>query len=141
VKVTSLRQRLELHRSSPVCASCHRLMDPIGFSLENFDNTGKWRTRDGKTPIDATGSLVDGTRLNGPATLRQALLAKSDVFAGVFAERLLTYAAGRAMRPQDMPAVRAITRTAAQDRYKFSAFVTAIVKSAPFQMKTKASEE
>jgi hypothetical protein len=141
VKVTSLRQRLELHRSSPVCASCHRLMDPIGFSLENFDNTGKWRTRDGKTPIDATGSLVDGTRLNGPATLRQALLAKSDVFAGVFAERLLTYAAGRAMRPQDMPAVRAITRTSAQDRYKFSAFVTAIVKSAPFQMKTKASEE
>ncbi|MEP7306618.1 MAG: DUF1592 domain-containing protein [Acidobacteriota bacterium] len=141
VKVTSLRQRLELHRANPVCASCHRLMDPIGFSLENFDNTGKWRTRDGKVPIDATGSLVDGTRLKGPATLRQALLARSDVFAGVFAERLLTYAAGRAMRPQDMPAVRAITHTAARDHYRFSAFVTAIVTSSPFQMKTKAVEE
>jgi hypothetical protein len=141
VKVTSLRQRMELHRSSPVCASCHRLMDPIGFSLENFDNTGQWRTLDGHTPIDATGSLVDGTRLNGPATLRQALLARSDVFAGVFAERLLTYAVGRAMRPQDMPAVRAVTHAAADHRYTFSSFVLAIVNSAPFQMKTKAAEE
>jgi len=138
VKVTSLRQRMELHRANPVCASCHQLMDPIGFSLENFDNTGKWRALDGRAPIDATGSLVDGTKLNGPATLRQALLAKSDVFAGVFADRLLTYAVGRAMRPQDMPAVRAITRTAARDRYRFSSFVMAIVSSAPFQMKTKA---
>jgi hypothetical protein len=137
VKVTSLRQRMELHRTNPACASCHQLMDPIGFSLENFDNTGKWRTLDGRTPIDATGTLVDGTRLNGPATLRQALLAKSDVFAGVFADRLLTYAAGRAMRPQDMPAVRAITRAAARDTYRFSAFVNAIVASAPFQLKTK----
>ena len=138
-KPTTLRQRMELHRSSPVCASCHRLMDPIGFSLENFDNTGKWRTLDAGAQIDATGSLVDGTRLNGPATLRQALLARSDVFAGVFAERLLTYAVGRAMRPEDMPAVRAVTRAAAQNQYRFSSFVMEIVKSAPFQMKTKAS--
>ena len=115
-------------------------MDPIGFALENFDNTGKWRSLDGRTPIDATGTLVDGTRLNGPATLRQALLAKSGVFAGVFAERLLTYAVGRGMRPQDMPAVRAITGAAARDRYRFSSFVRAIVASAPFQMKTKAQE-
>ena len=140
-KPTTLRQRMELHRSSPVCASCHRVMDPIGFSLENFDHTGKWRARDAGAPIDATGSLVDGTRLNGPATLRKALLAKSDVFAGVFAERLLTYAVGRAMRPQDMPAVRAITRTASRDQYRFSSFVMAIVRSAPFQMKTKARGE
>ena len=140
-KATSIRQRMELHRSSPVCASCHRLMDPIGFSLENFDNTGKWRTLDGRTPIDATGSLADGTKLNGPATLRQALLAKSDVFAGVFAERLMTYATGRAMRPQDMPAVRAVTRSAANEHNHFSAFVIAIVKSAPFQMKMKAAED
>lgn len=139
VKVTSLRQRMELHRTNPVCASCHQIMDPIGFSLENFDNTGKWRTLDGRTPIDASGTLVDGARLNGPATLRQALLAKSDVFAGVFAERLLTYASGRALRPQDMPAVRAITRSASRDRYRFSSFVNAIVASAPFQMKTKQS--
>src|SRR5688572_10136343 len=141
VKATSLRQRLELHRANPACASCHRLMDPIGFSLENFDNTGKWRTLDGKTPIDATGQLSDGTRLNGPAELRQALLQKSDVFAAVFAERLLTYAAGRAMRPQDMPAVRGITRLAAQNKYRFSSFVAGVVASAPFQMKTKAASE
>jgi hypothetical protein len=137
VKVTSLRQRMELHRTNPVCASCHQIMDPIGFSLENFDNTGKWRTLDGRTSIDASGTLVDGTRLNGPATLRQALLAKSDVFAGVFAERLLTYAIGRAVRPQDMPTVRAIRRSTSRDRYRFSSFVNAIVASAPFQMKTR----
>jgi hypothetical protein len=141
VKVTSVRQRMELHRTNTVCASCHQLMDPIGFSLENFDNTGRWRTLDGKTPIDATGALVDGTKLNGPATLRQALLAKSDVFAGVFGERLLTYAVGRAMRPQDMAAVRAVTRDAARDHYRFSAFVNAIVSSPSFQMKTKAAQE
>ena len=80
VKVTSLRQRLELHRASPACASCHRLMDPIGLALENFDHTGKWRTIDGKAPIDATGQLADGTKVNGPASLRRALLARSDVF-------------------------------------------------------------
>jgi len=140
VKVTSLRQRMELHRNNPTCAACHRLMDPIGFSLENFDNTGKWRALDGKTPIDASGVMVDGSRLNGPVTLRQALLSHSDVFAGVFAERLLTYAAGRGLRPQDMPAVRAITRAATQNKYRFSSFVLGVVKSAPFQMKTKAVE-
>ena len=141
VKVTTLRQRMELHRSNPACASCHRLMDPIGFSLENFDNAGKWRTVDGRSPIDATGLLVDGTKLDGPLTLRRALLAKSDVFASEFGERLLTYAVGRAMRPHDMPAVRAIAHAAARDHYTFSSFVLAIVKSAPFQMKTKAIEE
>ena len=141
VKVTSLRQRMELHRANPACASCHRLMDPIGFSLENFDNTGKWRTLDGQTPIDASGRLADGTTLDGPATLRQALLQKSDAFAAVFAERLLTYATGRAMRPQDMPAVRAVTRAAAQDKFHFSSFVAGVVKSTPFQMKSRASEE
>ena len=76
VKATSLRQRMELHRANPACASCHKLMDPIGFSLENFDHTGKWRTVDGTAPIDASGRLVDGTGSNGPATLRQALLAR-----------------------------------------------------------------
>jgi hypothetical protein len=139
VKVTSLRQRMEAHRTSPACASCHRLMDPIGFALENFDHTGKWRALDGKTPIDASGVMVDGSRLDGPATLRQALLAHSDVFAGVFAERLLTYAVGRGLRPQDMPAVRAITRGAAPNGYRFSSFVLRVATSAAFQMKTKAA--
>src|SRR5687768_2216795 len=138
VKATSLRQRLEQHRSSPACASCHRLMDPIGFSLENFDHTGKWRALDGKVPIDASGVMVDGSRLDGPATLRQALLGHAEVFADVFAERLLTYAAGRGLRPQDMPAVRAITRAAAQNGYRFSSFVLGVARSASFQMKTKA---
>jgi hypothetical protein len=140
VKVTSLRQRMELHRSNPACASCHRLMDPIGFSLENFDHTGKWRALDGKTPIDASGVMIDGSRLDGPATLRQALLGHSDVFAGVFAERLLTYATGRGLRPQDMPAVRAVARAAAQNGYRFSSFVLGVTRSAPFQMKTKAAD-
>ena len=141
VQTASLRQRLEVHRSSPVCASCHRLMDPIGFSLEPFDHTGQWRALDGKVPIDASGQMADGTRLDGPASLRRALLQQSDVFAGVFAERLLTYAAGRAMRPQDMPVVRAVTRAAAQGRFRFSAFVVAVAGSQPFQMKTKARAE
>jgi hypothetical protein len=140
VKATSLRQRMEAHRTNPACASCHRLMDPIGFSLENFDHTGRWRALDGKTPIDASGVMIDGSRLDGPATLRQALLGHSDVFAGVFAERLLTYAAGRGLRPQDMPAVRAITRAAVQNRYRFSSFVLGVARSAPFQMKTRAAE-
>jgi hypothetical protein len=139
-KATSLRQRMEAHRANPACASCHRLMDPIGFSLENFDHTGKWRALDDKAPIDVSGVMVDGSRLDGPATLRQALLGHSDVFAGVFAERLLTYAAGRGLRPQDMPAVRTITRAAAQNSYRFSSFVLGVARSAPFQMKTKAAE-
>jgi hypothetical protein len=138
VKATSLRQRMEGHRANPACASCHRVMDPIGFSLENFDHTGKWRALDGTAPIDASGVMVDGSRLDGPATLRQALLGYSDVFADVFAERLLTYAAGRGLRPEDMAAVRAIRRAAAPAGYRFSSFVLGVATSAPFQMKTKA---
>jgi hypothetical protein len=141
VKVTSLRQRLELHRRSPQCASCHRLMDPIGFSLENFDHTGKWRTQDGPVAIDASGTLLDGSKLDGPVTLRRALLARSDQFASVAAEKMLTYAVGRAMRPEDMPAVRAITRAAASDRYRFSSLVVNVVKAPQFQMRTKAAQQ
>ena len=140
MKATSLRQRMEAHRTNPACASCHRLMDPIGFSLENFDHTGKWRAFDGPTPIDASGVMMDGSRLDGPATLRQRLLGYSDVFTTVFAERLLTYAAGRALRPQDMPAVRTIARGAAQNGHRFSSFVLGVATSAPFQMKTKAGD-
>jgi len=141
VKVTSLRQRLELHRRSPQCASCHRLMDPIGFSLENFDHTGKWRTQDGPVAIDASGTLLDGSKLDGPVTLRRALLARSDQFASVAAEKMLTYAVGRAMRPEDMPAVRSITHAASQDRYRFSLLVVNVVKTPQFQMRTKAVQE
>jgi hypothetical protein len=140
VKVTSLRQRLEMHRANAVCASCHKVMDPIGLSLENFDHVGKWRTTDGKTPIDAKAQLVDGTTLDGPLSLRRALLERSDVFATVATEKLLTYASGRAVQYQDMPAVRAIIREAAREKYRFSSLVIGIVKSTPFQMRTKVEE-
>jgi mono/diheme cytochrome c family protein len=141
VKVTSLRQRLELHRASPQCASCHRLMDPIGLSLENFDHIGKWRTLDGRTPIDATGRLADGTVVNGPDALRRALLARADVFVTVLAEKLLTYASGRAMRPQDMPAVRSIVAGAAANGYRFSSLILGVVKTPQFQMRAKSAQE
>ena len=141
VKVTSLRQRLEQHRANAACAACHKLMDPIGLTLENFDHTGKWRTVDGQTPIDVSGRLTDGTALTGPASLRQALLSRADVFATVFAEKMLTYASGRAMRPEDMPAVRAIVRATSKDRYRFSALVQAVVAAPQFQMRTKSSAE
>jgi hypothetical protein len=137
VKVTSLRQRLEMHRANAACASCHKVMDPIGLTLENFDHVGKWRTMDGKAPIDASAQLVDGTKLDGPLTLRRALLERSDVFATVATEKLLTYASGRAVQYQDMPAVRTIVRDAARDKYRFSSLVLGIVKSTPFQMRTK----
>ena len=141
VKVTSLRQRLEQHRANAACASCHKLMDPIGLTLENFDHTGKWRTVDGQSAIDVSARLTDGTALSGPASLRQALLARADVFATVFVEKLLTYASGRAMRPEDMPAVRAIAHATAKDRYRFSALVQGVVAAPQFQMRTKSSAE
>jgi hypothetical protein len=137
VKTTSLRQRLEAHRSSPACASCHRIMDPIGFALENFDLVGTWRERDGRTPIDASGQLVDGTALHGPADLRLALLTRSEAFVTAATERLLTYALGRPTEYYDMPTVRAIVRRAAANEYRFSSLVLGIAESMPFRMKRK----
>ena len=141
VKVTSLRQRLEQHRANAVCAACHRLMDPIGLALENFDNTGKWREKDGGVTIDAAGQLADGTRVNGPDSLRRALLTKSDVFVTVLAEKLLTYAVGRPMRPEDMPAVRTIVRGSAPGGHRFSSMILEVVKTPQFQMRTKAPRQ
>ncbi len=132
---TSLRQRLEQHRANPSCASCHAVMDPIGFSLENFDLIGKWRDTDGGVQVNATGRLVDGTTLVGPASLRQALLDRRQAFVTTTAEKLLTYAVGRRVEYFDMPAVRAIVGDAARNGDRFSSLVTGIVKSAPFQMK------
>jgi hypothetical protein len=136
VKVTSLRQRLELHRKVEPCASCHKIMDPIGFALENFDLIGGWREVDGKTPIDATGQLVDGTALSGVADLRKALLGRREAFVTEAAEKLLTYGLGRTVQYYDMPAVRSIVRKAAGNDYHFSSIVLGVVESAPFQMKT-----
>ena len=133
----SLRERLEQHRKDPVCASCHKIMDPIGLALENFDLTGQWRTADGGKPIDSTGALVDGTALQGPASLRAALLSRSDAFVTTFTEKLLTYALGRGLDAQDMPTVRSIVREAAKDRYRLSALILAVTRSVPFQMRTR----
>jgi len=136
-KAKTLRERMELHRSQAICASCHSIMDPIGFSLENFDLVGKWRQLDEKSPIDANGELVDGTKLDGPASLRRALLSRSNVFVNVAADKLLTYATGRATTAYDMPAVRNIARTAGRNDYRFSSLVIGVVKSEPFQMRRK----
>jgi len=138
VKVTSLRQRLELHRKVEPCASCHKIMDPIGFALENFDLIGGWRDLDGKTPIDASGQLVDGTSLNGVADLRKALLSRREAFVTSATEKLLTYALGRTVQYYDMPAVRSIVRNAAQNDDRFSSLVSGVVQSAPFLAKMKA---
>jgi hypothetical protein len=139
VKTTSVRQRLEAHRANPVCASCHKIMDPIGLSLENFDQIGAWRERDAGVPIDSSGQLVDGTPLHGPADLREALLSRSDAFVTAATERLFTYALGRPVQYYDMPTVRAIVRRAAQDDYRMSSLVLGVVESAPFRMRVKAS--
>jgi hypothetical protein len=140
-KFATLRGRLEQHRSDPVCASCHKIMDPIGFALENFDLVGKWRDTEGGAPIDAAGVLVDGTKLDGPASLRKALLSRPDAFVTTLTEKLMTYALGRGLQPYDMPTVRSIVAHAEQEEYKFSALVLGIVRSTPFQMKLKRSAQ
>jgi hypothetical protein len=135
-----MRVRMEEHHTNPVCASCHKIFEPIGLALENFDPTGAWRTLDGDTPIDASGVLVDGTKIDGVVTLREALEKRSDQFLRVVTERLLTYALGRGTEYQDMPTVRAIVRESAPVKYDFSAIVLGIVKSAPFQTNMKITE-
>ena len=137
---TSVRQRMEEHRNNPVCAACHKIMDPIGFSLENFDLIGTWRATEGGSPIDASGQLVDGTKLDGPASLRRALLSRSDVFVRTMTEKLLTYGTGRALKYYDMPVVRSIARDAAKNDNRFSSLILGIVKSDPFQMRMKSGD-
>ena len=134
---STVREQLERHRANPVCASCHRNIDPVGFALENFDAVGQWRekTKEG-LPIDAAGVLADGTKVDGPMALRQALLSRPDVFVGTVTEKLLIYALGRGLEPIDMPVVRGIVRKAAAQNYGMQSIVTAIVHSAPFQMRT-----
>jgi cytochrome c5 len=143
-KILTMRERLEEHRSNPTCAACHKLMDPIGFSMENFDAIGAWRTRDGGTlgtPIDASGQLMDGTTVDGIVSLRQALLRNPEIFVGTVSEKLLTYALGRGLTAADMPVVRKIVRDAASNDYKFSSLILGIVNSTPFQMRMKVTDE
>ena len=136
--VLPMRERMERHRSNPVCASCHAMMDPLGLSLENFDAVGRWRTLgESSAPIDATGSTPDGTRFEGPDGLRRTLL-KSDRFVATLTEKMLTYALGRGVEYYDAPSVRAIVRDAARDDYRFSALVVGVVQSTPFRMRKTA---
>jgi mono/diheme cytochrome c family protein len=137
VKVTTLRQRLELHRASPVCASCHNLMDPLGFSLENFDLVGTWREFDGPAKIDSTGKLADGTPLKGVEDLRRALLSRQDAFMTTATVKLMTYALGRPVTYLDMPDVRTIVHRAKADDNRFSTLVMGVIESGPFQKRIK----
>jgi cytochrome c5 len=136
---TSVREMLEQHRANVACASCHSRMDPLGFSLENFDAVGQWRTTDGETPISAAGVLLDGTKVDGPAALRQALIAQREQFVRTVTTKLLTYAIGREMEYYDAPAIRSIVRAAAPDDYRWSSTILAIVRSTPFQMRRSGS--
>jgi hypothetical protein len=139
-KVLTLREQMTLHRGSPACAGCHKIMDPIGFALDNFDADGKWRTNqggEGGVPIDAAVQLFDGAKVNGPVELRQWLLGYSPQFVRMFTEKMMTYALGRGVEYSDMPALRAIVRDAAGENNRFSSIVLAVTKSAQFQMRVK----
>jgi hypothetical protein len=131
----TMREQMEAHRADPACATCHKVMDPIGFALENFNAIGEWRAKDGPNTIDASGQLADGTPINGVAGLRDALTRQPELFASTLTEKLLTYGLGRGLDYYDMPVVREIVRDAGRDNYRFSSIVLGIVRSAPFRMR------
>jgi cytochrome c551/c552 len=132
----SLRARLEMHRASPTCATCHRVMDPLGLALENFDGIGEWRVKEPGGVIDPAGQLADGSRVDGPVALRKAVMKRPELFVRTVTQKLMTYGLGRGMSHTDMPVIRGITTAGAAQNYRFSAIVLGIVKSVPFQMKT-----
>ncbi|HWF11597.1 MAG TPA: DUF1592 domain-containing protein [Bryobacteraceae bacterium] len=134
----TMREQMEEHRANPACATCHKVMDPIGFALENFDAVGAWRAKDGVNAIDASGQLVDGTSINGVIELRESVTRHPEQFASTLTEKLLTYGLGRGLDYYDMPVVRKIVRDAATDNYRFSSLVLGIVRSTPFQMRAAA---
>ena len=141
--VLTLREQMTVHRKNPPCAGCHKLMDPIGFALDNFDADGKWRTKqggDGGTPIDASVELFDGQHANGPSGLRQALMRYSPQFVRMFTEKMMTYALGRGVEYYDMPVLRSIVREAARDDNRFSSIVLGVVRSPQFQMRVKTAD-
>jgi hypothetical protein len=134
-KPLTMRARMEQHRDNAACAACHKVMDPLGLALENFDAVGAWRTDDNGLPVDTSGQLTDGSRIDGVLDLRAALLKRPDVFVTTVAEKLLTYALGRQLEPEDMPAVRAIVRQAGRDGYRFASLAGGVAKSVPFRMR------
>jgi hypothetical protein len=133
-KMLTTRERMEEHRKNPACTSCHRVIDPLGLALENFDATGAWRIKDNEVPVDSNGDLYDGTKMEGPRGLQQALLKHSDVFLLSFTENLMTYALGRRVEYFDMPAIRAIVRDAAKNNNRMSSFILGVANSAAFRM-------
>jgi hypothetical protein len=138
-KPLTMRARMEQHRENPACAGCHKTMDPLGLALENFDAIGAWRTEDNGQPVDASGQLGDGTKIDGMIGLREVLLKQSDVLVTTVTEKLLTYALGRGVEPEDMPAVRAIVHQAGRENYRFVSLIEGVVNSTPFRM--RKSEE
>lgn len=138
-QVLSVRQKMERHRKNPVCASCHKVMDPLGFALENFDALGRWRTSDGGAAIDPSGTFPNGTKFDGPSQFRSVLLNYRERFVETTVRKLMAYALGRGLEPYDMPAVRAVMREATPQDYRWSAVILAIVKSTPFQMRRAES--
>jgi Protein of unknown function (DUF1588)/Protein of unknown function (DUF1592)/Protein of unknown function (DUF1585) len=139
LKTPTMRQTMEAHHSNPTCNTCHQIFEPLGLAMENFDAVGMWRTEDEGQPIDATGVLVDGTKVDGVKSLRDSLLRRQDQFIRVVVEKLLTYGLGRGVDYPDMPLVRSITRDAAANHYQFSSLVLGVVKSPAFQMNMKAT--
>jgi hypothetical protein len=134
----TVRAQLELHRKNQPCAGCHRVIDPPGFALENFNSVGQWRDKDPDgAPLDVAGTLADGSQVSGPGALREAILSRPDAFVTVVTEKMLTYALGRGLEPSDMPVVRRIVKKTAQNDYRLSSIIMGIVESAPFQMRTK----
>jgi hypothetical protein len=131
-----VRERLMKHRADPTCATCHNVIDPAGFSLENFDAVGRWRNTEEGKPVDATAGLPDGSKFEGVAGLEAALLKNPQAFVGTLSEKLLTFALGRGIEYYDGPAVREVVRSSAAADYRFSAMIVAIVKSTPFQMRS-----
>ena len=137
----TMREQMEQHRANPACATCHKTMDPIGFALENFDVVGAWRnTNEAGVPLNTVDVLTNGAKIDGVVTLRQALLARPDVFVQTLTEKLMIYALGRGLTAEDMPVVRKIVREAKAQDYRFSTLIQSIVSSAPFQMRLKPSE-
>jgi len=139
-EAATVRDRLARHRESPACSVCHAPMDPLGLALENYNAVGQWRTTgEAELPIDSSGNLPDGTVFEGPLGLRTLLLERRDQFVGTFTEKLLAYALGRGPEYYDRPTVRAITRAAASDNYRWSSIIVGIVQSTPFRMRRSES--
>ena len=136
----SIRAALERHRTNPVCANCHARIDPWGFALENYDGVGAWRTTDGGKPIDTKVALLDGTKVDGPVGVQQILASRRDQFVTTVAEKMMVYALGRPVESCDRPALRQITKEAAEHSNRWSSVILGIVNSMPFQYQSKGAE-